>query len=637
MPTCVANGRIGIVPDVHPFRTRQVVLNHVFDRAGAYDISRVLGGINPFNLKVCVDGEEISLGNSDRWEQSLNMKEAALHTSLRYGKKAMVNYSIQALRNMPYGGLMQVTIVAKKAITLDVSNYIVTPENYNNVRSLYRMMRDLDARMPVFQTTADSPYGAQQLAAASGFIFEGERPDLSQDTNNPYQSHLSFSLELKKGQSYTFSLFGAVCSSRDFNDPYGESERMVVFAQREGPQRLVQKHQEAWSRLWESDIIIEGDLESQRDVRFALYNLYSYQRGDSDLSTAPMGLSAQGYNGHIFWDAELWMYPPLLVLQPEMGRSMMNYRVDRLPKAQQKARNFGFKGAMYPWESDDSGEEATPSWCLTGVLEQHITADVGIAIWNYYRVTQDIAWLREKGWPVLQAVAEFWASRVEQNTDGTYSIVNVVGANEFAHGVTDNAFTNGSVKVVMENAIKAAALLNQPIADDWTAIRDGIRIEQFADGTTKEHSTYKGEIIKQADVNLLAYPLNVITDEATIAKDLNYYEAKIAPEGPAMAYAIFSILHARLGNADKAYELFQRGYIPNERAPFGVLAESAVSNNPYFATGAGGMLQGVLFGFAGLELTDDGIIQQEPCLPKHWKSLTITGVGVEKKTIRIQQ
>jgi len=401
--------------------------------------------------------------------------------------------------------------------------------------------------------------------------------------------------------------------------------------------RLLKRHRQEWNELWKSDIRIEGDLESQLDVRFALYNLYAYQRDDSDLSIPPMGLSAPGYNGHVFWDSELWMYPPLLVMQPDMGRSMMNYRVDRLEKAKEKARNFGFKGAMYPWESDDSGEEATPSWCLTGVLEQHITADVGIAIWNYFRLTQDKEWLKEKGWPVLKGVADFWTSRVEPNEDGSYSIVNVVGANEFAHGVTDNAFTNGSVKVALSNAVKAAAILGLAAPESWQVISDQIRIEKFDDGTTREHATYNGEIIKQADVNLLAYPLGVIADEAIIEKDLSYYEEKISPEGPAMTFSVFSVLYARLGNAEKAFDMFRRGYIPNKRAPFGVLAESAVSNNPYFATGAGGMLQAVLFGFAGLEWTDEGIQQGRSCLPSHWKSLTITGVGSNKETVEIRK
>lgn len=633
VPTCVANGQIGIIPDVKPFITKEVVLNHVFDRAAPYDVSRVLSGINPFNLEVNIDGDTIEIDECKNWKQSLNMREAAFNTSFRFKHKATISYSIRALRNMPFAGIMQVKIKAEKDLELTVYNIINTPATYKQVRSIFRMMHDLDARIPVFQTTAKSPFGAHEVAAASGFIFENKLPELHNNVEYAYSAKQSFNVKLKKGETYTFSLFGAICTSRDFNDPYGDSERMVVFAQREGVHKLINRHNQIWSKLWESDIIIEGDPVSQLDVRFALYNLYSYQRADTDLSISPMGLSAPGYNGHIFWDSELWMFPPLLLLQPGMARSMMNYRVKRLNKAKQKARNFGFKGAMYPWESDDSGEESTPTWCLTGTFEHHITADVGIAVWNYYRATKDLDWLKKSGWPVLKAVADFCTSRVKSNDDGSYSIENVVGTNEYAHGVTNNAFTNGAVKVALNNAVKAAKILSYDFPHQWTLISKHLRIEKFENGITREHTNYNGEIIKQADVNLLAYPLGLIRDAETIEKDLKYYVSKISPEGPAMTFSIFSVLYARLGKAGKAFEMFQRSYMPNKRAPFGVLAESAVSNNPYFATGAGGMLQAVLFGFAGLELTDEGIKPGKACLPTHWKSITITGIGPNKETI----
>jgi len=202
---------------------------------------------------------------------------------------------------------------------------------------------------------------------------------------------------------------------------------------------LLQQHKDLWNELWQGDIIIEGDRQSQQDVRLALYHLYAFGRDDSDLSIAPMGLSLQvPYNGHIFWDTELWMFPPLLVFNQDIARSLVNYRSDRLEAAKRKAGNYDYKGAMFPWESDDTGEEATHPFALTGTFEHHITADVGIAFWNYYRITKDIKWLTQKGYPVLKEVADFWVSRVTKNSDGSYSIKNVVGANEFAPNSVHN-------------------------------------------------------------------------------------------------------------------------------------------------------------------------------------------------------
>ena len=155
----------------------------------------------------------------------------------------------------------------------------------------------------------------------------------------------------------------------------------------------------------------------------------------------------------------------------------------------------------------------------------------------------------------------------------------------------------------------------------------------MADGVTREHATYQGEGIKQGDVNLLAYPLNVITDPAQIRKDLAYYETRVPNEGtPAMTQGIFALLYSRLGNADKAKLWFKDAYEPNLLPPFRVIAETKGGTNPYFATGAGGVLQAVMMGFGGLNITPTGITQSKSTLPTGWQSVKITGVGVGRKT-----
>ena len=164
-----------------------------------------------------------------------------------------------------------------------------------------------------------------------------------------------------------------------------------------------------------------------------------------------------------------------------------------------------------------------------------------------------------------------------------------------------------------------------------------IPILKMPDGTTSEHAVYKGEGIKQADVNLLAYPLKEITDAKQIKKDLDYYAVRVPTEGtPAMTQAIFALLYARIGDSEKAFHFFKDAYIPNLNPPFNVIAETKGGTNPYFATGAGGVIQSLLNGFGGLEITATGIIQLKSTLPKQWKSITITGVGPQKKTFTVK-
>ena len=199
----------------------------------------------------------------------------------------------------------------------------------------------------------------------------------------------------------------------------------------------------------------------------------------------------------------------------------------------------------------------------------------------------------------------------------------------------NNAFTNAAAKANLKNAIAAAKLVGAKPGNDWEHIANGIVIEKFADGVTREHSTYNGEKIKQADVNLLAYPLKEVTDIAQIRRDLEYYEIRVPEKNtPAMTQAIFSLLYSRIGDRDKARHFFDDAYKPNILPPFNVIAETKGGDNPYFVTGAGGVLQTVMMGFGGIEITPKGIVQVPSVLPTGWRSVTIKGVGMDKRTFK---
>ena len=627
----MANGQIGIVTDDTPLKTKEIILNGVYEGSPENGISRIVRGIEFLNLHLSINNQEIKTDNIDNWSQVVSMKEGTSTTSFTFKDLVAVDYTILANRAIPYSAMAIVEITPKKDVEIDANNYMVVPDELKEAKSQFRVLKDNQYMMPVFGTTAKTLFGKYIVSASTTFLFDGQNEVLKQTGNE-----VGFSKKLLKGKKYRFAIAGGICTSKDFTDPLNESERQPIYALQEGIDKLLDKHKKAWAELWKTgDIQIEGDLESQQRVRFALYNLYSFIRPETRQSVAPMGLSSQGYNGHIFWDSELWMYPTLLALQPDMAKSCLDYRSDRLQKAKQKATVYGYKGAMFPWESDDTGEEATPTWALTGIFEQHITADVSIAFWNYYTYTQDKSWLK-KEWNVLKETADFWVSRVVKNQDESYSILNVVGADEYAQHIDDNAFTNASAIESLKNTIKAATILGEPIDPRWIEVSDHLVIHS-KNGITQNYKGYDGQIIKQADVNLLAYPLHVITDKKQIEKDLEYYAAKIDPkDGPAMASGVLSVLYARLGDREKAYSYFVKSYMPNSRPPFGVFSESANSNNPYFATGAGAMLQAVIYGFGGVEQTDEGLKYNKGLLPKQWKSLKIIGLGVDNKTIKIE-
>ncbi len=636
----VANGMIGIVSSPEPFKVKDVVLAGAYDNYGRGRVSNFLRSFNLLNMQLDIDGRRIAAANVSNMQQQLDMQQASFTTSFDFSDKATVSYTYYSLRHLPFTVLMDVTITPKKDILITSSSVMEAPDALRDVENYYNEIDRPHVVISLLTSSAKSPTGKLLMCASNTFLFSehhGQEPRVIHEMWDNNMHLMKFSKSLKAGAIYRFSVAGSSITSAHHNDPLNEAERATIFAKLEGRERLLQFHQKAWAKLWKSDIQIEGDAQAQQDVRSMLYHLYSFVREGTAQSPSPMGLSGLGYNGHVFWDTEIWMYPAILVMQPQMAKSLVEYRFQRLDAARKNAFSKGYKGAMFPWESAETGVEETPVWALSGPFEHHITADVAIAAWNYYLVTQDAVWLRERGWPLLSATADFWASRVERNGPGKYDIKNVVAADEWAENVDNNAFTNAAAKANLQYATKAAQLLGIEPNTDWMHVAQNIPVLKMENGVTQEHATYKGEGIKQGDVNLLAYPLKEITDASQIRKDLEYYETRVPTEGtPAMTQAVFTLLYARLGNAEKAAHWFQDSYVPNLLPPFRVIAETKGGTNPYFATGAGGILQSVLMGFGGLEITPDGIKQIKSVLPKHWRSLTITGVGLQRKTFTVK-
>jgi trehalose/maltose hydrolase-like predicted phosphorylase len=636
----VANGMIGIVSSPEPFKVKDVVLAGAYDLYGRGRVSNFLRSFNLLNMRLEIDGRGIGFKDASNMKQELDMRHASFSTSFDYSDKAIISYTYYSLRHLPYTVLMDVTVTAKKDITISGASVMEAPDALKDVQNYYNEIDRPHVVISLLTSSAKSPTGKLLMCASNTFLFSekhGEEPRVIHEMWDNNMHLMKFSKKIKAGETYRFSIAGSSITSAHHDDPLNEAERATIFAKLEGRERLLQFHNKAWDELWKSDILIEGDPQTQQDIHSMLYHLYSFVREGTALSPSPMGLSGLGYNGHVFWDAELWMYPALLVLHPELAKSMIEYRYQRLDAAKRNAFSKGFKGAMFPWESAETGVEETPVWALSGPFEHHITGCVAIAAWNYYCVTQDKTWLKEKGWPILSATADFWASRVERNGPGHYDINNVVAADEWAENVDNNAFTNAAAKANLQFATQTAIILGVVPDPDWMSVANNIPILKSDNGVTKEHATYNGEGIKQADVNLLSYPLKEIIDPKQIRKDLEYYETRVPNEGtPAMTQAVFTTLYARLGDGEKAWHWFKEAYTPNLNPPFRVIAETKGGSNPYFATGAGGVLQSVLMGFGGLEITPKGITQIKSVLPKNWKSLVLTGIGMERKTYTVK-
>lgn len=631
----VGNGTIGIVSSPLPLKTGRIVLY------GNYDKELAQNAFNLFELSLRIDGEEPNLKNITDYRQTLNMKEGAFSGTFQLRDKARVKYTYYALRQLPFVVLLDIEVEPLKDIRIHASNFIENPsvhwDSYANYKDPVYKYREISAKVNCLSITAKNVSGTNTLTGMTSFLFSGNEilPIRIRDRIGNAQFRAEFEKPLKAGEKYAFSVAGSVLSSAYFPDPYTECERIQSLACLEGREILLAKHKKEWDKLWESDILIEGDAQVQQDIHNILYHLYSFVREGSGFSIPPHGLSELDYNSHIFWDADIWMLPALALLHPDMAKSLVEYRFDRMEQAKRIAFSRGYRGAMYPWESAMTGFEETQSGFLTGAFEQHITADVAIGAWNYYCVTRDLDWLKEKGFPVIRECADFWISRVEPDGNGKYEIRNVIGADEYAINVDNDAYTNGAARKNLEIAISAAKLIGVEPNKDWGRIAPNIIIHQFENGVTQEFKGYRGQKITQADANLLVYPLGIITDKNQIRKDLDYYETKFDENGPAMTYCMFALQYAKMGEPEKAFKYFQKSYIPCKRQPFGVISERPDGAHAFFITAGGGILQSVMMGFGGLEITPNGIEQKQGILPQGWKSLTFKGIGTERKSYKV--
>jgi len=438
---------------------------------------------------------------------------------------------------------------------------------------------------------------------------------------------------------------------------------------------LLVEHKKAWERYWEiSDIIIDGDDKAQQAIRYNIYQLrISVSSHDSRYSMAAKGLTGFGYRGHIFHDTEIFMLPYFTYVHPDIARNLLMYRYRLLPGARAKAKQNGYEGAQYPWESTLDGGETTPDAIihpesgelipvLNGRLELHITASIAHAVWQYWQITGDDEFTRKYGAEILLSTAEFWGSRVEWHPEREdYEITDVIGPDEWHEHVNNNAFTNYMARWNIQSALdalqwlqsadpnKAQELtqqldLNEKRLAHWRDVIARMRIpqdkqtgliEQF-DGFFQleplDQEKYKGRttsyqgllgveqvkryrIVKQADVLMLLTVLDQQFDLKTKKVNWDYYFPITDHDyGSSLTPALHVILACELGLIETAYNMFMKGALVDLEDQRGNTDEGIHD------ACCGAVWQAAVLGFAGLCLTDDNFTTT-PSWPDDWARL----------------
>ncbi|MFD5794203.1 glycosyl hydrolase family 65 protein [Streptomyces diastatochromogenes] len=614
-------------------------------------------------LDVTADGE--TYGARSRvsgYRQTLSLRCGYLRTSLTWtgadGRRTDLTYDVLTSRDDPHTGAVRLRVTPHWDGELTLTDRI-------DGRGARRVTRTgagpVDARTigVAFRTDGTGIDGA----VASTFEAPSGRPRHQNGRKRELSASQAATLPVRSGRTYTATKYVGVDTALTSRDPRSAARAAAHRAAGRGWAALLGSHEDAWRALWDADIEVPGHPDLQLWVRSAQYGLLSSLRAGARDSIAPAGLTSDNYAGMIFWDAETWMFPSLLATRPELARPVLEYRYRTRAAAAENAAKTAVKGLFYPWTSASHGrlwsecQSWQPPHCVT---QNHLQGDIALAAWQYYLSTGDRAWLRERGWPLLDGLARYWASRVTPNADGSYSVDEVAGPDEYSNGVTDGAYTNAVAATALRAATDAARVLGRPAPADWRRIAGRLRIPY--DPRRKvflQYDGYDGSPIKQADTVLLVYPLEWPMPDGAAAATLDYYTARTDPDGPAMTDSVHAIDAAAIGEPGcAAYTFLRRAYQPFARGPFALFSESrgekAGASDPLagspaqdFLTGKGGFLQVFTHGLTGLRLRADAL-HLDPTLPPQltdgvrlsglrWRGRTYdVGIGPETTTVRLR-
>jgi kojibiose phosphorylase len=678
----LGNGFIGSrgVLEEYPERAMPgTFITGIYDKSGA-QVEELVNLPSPIHFMIAAEGEKLDMNLMDfkNHVRYLDMLKGILlrRTVFKDGKNRKFIYQSMRFFSMhnPYIGWMKISIkLLNSKAELTALNFIddaVT--NYGGlIYANRRHIRLMDvnpkdnANYHAYRTMTSKIWVAY---ADAFFLDRGDSVNLCKDR--------VYNFQMKAGDVVTFTKAFAVCTSLQHRPSKIKETTLNVLkeAVSGGFQKSLENHITAWRDKWEiANINIKGCKLSERALRFNIYHLIiAGYKNKFPASITARALSGQGYRGHIFWDAEIFLLPFYLHTDTEIAKKMLLYRYQRLSEAKKNASKRGWQGALFPWESASRGDDVTPVYAKdidgrvikvdTIEFEQHISADIAFAVFNYYRATADIEFILNYGMELVFETAKFYRSRLTFNEKmKKYEILKVTGPDEFHTCVDNNVYTNilaawnleyafklysqfkAKKSSVIKKLLKKIKLTNKEIKQ-WSDIADSVYIphsrkkgliEQFQGYFRKKESiiktydnnfmpeapkriSYEGfnktQYIKQADLLLLFYLLPERFNQQQKLKNYSYYINKTLHQS-SLSHSIHAIIAGRMGNYLRAFAFFLSSL---------QLDLKNLHNNTdggMHMANIGGCWQAVIFGFAGLELEDE-MISVDPRLPGHWQSIS---------------
>jgi nigerose phosphorylase len=682
----IANGYMGYRGTLDEFGPEQLVgitLAGIFDRVGnnwREPVNAPNGGFTEVTLEGVTISALTTKIKSHR--QSLNLENAVFERETIFSSRGK-NLQLKSSRFLSatdhHLGVIQFSLTCDQAAKVVIRTGIdFNIWDLNGPHLLKLTPAKKDGMLLVHGTTNEA---ARRVAVAEALEFGPGRENHA--TNGRKNLHV-ISLDLEAGKTYTFQKFFAVYTGNDpVKSPGDSAIHCVREAKSLGYEACLSRHNVEWAKKWaRSDVKIEGDDEAQLALRFSIFQLLIVAPVCGSANSIPArALSGQVYKGAIFWDTEMFMFPFFLHTHPEKAVELMRYRIRTLNGARRKARTegTGFRGAFYAWESQETGDEACTYFNIGDPItgrdlrtyfrdkQVHISGDIAVAMWEYFKLTGDDSLLLEGGAEVILECARFYYSYAYfKPGKNRCEILDVTGPDEYHERVNNNAFTSMAAKATFEIAnatvdylkrkhpaelsallkklkidgelpqfVEAAKLLYVPQPDRKTGVIeqfDGyFRLEDTTVEAVKARKIHPNEylgggqgvavqtrVIKQADVVMM---LNLFKDRfSREVKKANweYYEPR-TEHGSSLSACAYAMVAADIGKLDWAYKYFLKTTKIDLEAKYKVYVGTIFMGGSHPAANGGAWMTAV-FGFGGLTATENQITLQ-PRLYKKWRKL----------------
>ncbi|KAH3854241.1 protein-glucosylgalactosylhydroxylysine glucosidase-like [Dreissena polymorpha] len=472
-----------------------------------------------------------------------------------------------------------------------------------------------------------------------GKINEAETSESGRTPVHVYSTIIPPNITIASGQAHKETHVFLMSISPDLADA-NSAYKTAINMHLDGT--LQTSHVSAWRHVWDAGRIdVNGNVTLASTVNSALYYIISSMPLTPDPlwefnGLSPADLAHNGYNGHMFWDQDTWMYPPVLQMHADLGAILVQTRLRTLNASYEFARRNGYSGAQYAWESAFTGLDVTP-WQPAQDWEIHVTGDVSLAFHQYLMMTGDVDMLRKSRLQeAIFAIADFWRSRATLNaTSRLYEIHEVMPPDEWHYPVNNSVYTNYVAKQALLLPMYVCKLIHCKAPPQYEEVATKMYLPY--DPVLKYHPEYDGYTtnvtIKQGDAILLSYPLQMQMSDEVRYNNLAIYE-KTTGAGPAMTWGMFAIGWLDVNQSAKAEKSFFQ-QLDNKYGPFNIWTEDAdgggVTN---FITGQGGYLQSIINGYGGIRVYEDELAVHCRPIPGS-KSMQLVGIDYRGNSVDI--